>query len=64
MFTRRPPLLVGVVAAALGVALTTLLVFALRDVAPVLSLGVVYLLDGAGRGVGVGRLARRWRRRC
>ena len=44
MFTRRPPLLVGVVAAALGVALTTLLVFALRDVAPVLSLGVVYLL--------------------
>ena len=44
MFTRRPPLLVGVVAAALGVALTTLLVFALSDVAPVLSLGVVYLL--------------------
>src|SRR3954466_12739926 len=44
MLTRRPPLLVGVVAAALGVALTTLLVFALRDVAPVVSLGVVYLL--------------------
>src|ERR1700754_622083 len=44
MFTRRPPLLLGVVAAALGVALTTLLVFALRDVAPVVSLGVVYLV--------------------
>src|SRR3954468_17056098 len=44
MFTRRPPLLAGVVAAALGVALTTLLVFALRGVAPVVSLGVVYLL--------------------
>src|SRR4051812_12203838 len=44
MLTRRPPLLAGVVAAALGVALTTLLVFALRDVAPVVSLGVVYLL--------------------
>src|SRR3954453_22048724 len=44
MLTRRPPLLVGVVAAALGVALTRLLVFALRGVAPVVSLGVVYLL--------------------
>ena len=44
MLTRRPPLLAGVVAAALGVALTTLLVFALRDVAPVVSLGVVYLV--------------------
>ena len=44
MLTRRPPLIVGIVAAALGVALTTLLVFALNDVAPVLSLGVVYLL--------------------
>ncbi len=44
MYTRRPPLLAGVVAAALGVAATTLLLFALRDVAPVLSLGVVYLL--------------------
>src|SRR3954465_3255495 len=44
MLTPPPPLLVGVVAAALGVALTTLLVFALRDVAPVVSLGVVYLL--------------------
>ena len=44
MLTRRPPLVIGIVAAALGVALTTLLVYALKDVAPVLSLGVVYLL--------------------
>ena len=44
MLTRRPPLIAGIVAAALGVALTTLLVYALKDVAPVLSLGVVYLL--------------------
>jgi two-component system sensor histidine kinase KdpD len=44
MLTRRPPLLVGVVAAALGVALTTLVVYGLRGVAPVVSLGVVYLL--------------------
>ncbi|MEA2332398.1 MAG: hypothetical protein QOH58_2536, partial [Thermoleophilaceae bacterium] len=42
MLQRRPPLLVGVVAAALGVALTTLLVDALKGVAPVLSLSVVY----------------------
>jgi two-component system sensor histidine kinase KdpD len=41
---RRPPLAVGIAAAAVGVALTTLLVFALDDVAPVLSLSVVYLL--------------------
>jgi two-component system sensor histidine kinase KdpD len=41
---RRPPLVVGIAAAAVGVALTTLLVYALDDVAPVLSLGVVYLL--------------------
>src|SRR3954452_1010747 len=44
MLTRRPPLLVVVVAASLRVALTTLLVFALRGVAPVVSLGVVYLV--------------------
>jgi two-component system sensor histidine kinase KdpD len=44
MLTRRPPLIAGIVAAALGVALTTLLVYALDDVAPVVSLGVVYLL--------------------
>ncbi|MDA0172768.1 DUF4118 domain-containing protein [Solirubrobacter taibaiensis] len=42
--TRRPPLLLGVAAAALGVALTTALLYALRDVAPVVSLGVVYLV--------------------
>ena len=56
---RRPPLLLGVAAAALGVALTTLLLFALRDVAPVVSLGVVYLVAvlaiasiwGAGLGL-------------
>lgn len=44
LLRRRPPLLLGVAAAALGVALTTLLLFALRDVAPVVSLGVVYLV--------------------
>jgi two-component system sensor histidine kinase KdpD len=44
MLQRRPPLLVGIVAAALGVTLTTLLVYALKGVAPVLSLGVIYLL--------------------
>jgi two-component system sensor histidine kinase KdpD len=44
MLQRRPPLLVGIVAAALGVTLTTLLVYALKGAAPVLSLGVVYLL--------------------
>ena len=42
--SRRPPLLLGVLAAAAGVGLTTALLFALRDVAPVVSLGVVYLL--------------------
>jgi two-component system sensor histidine kinase KdpD len=41
---RRPPLAAGIAVAAAAVALTTLLVFALDDVAPVLSLGVVYLL--------------------
>jgi two-component system sensor histidine kinase KdpD len=44
MLKRRPPLIAGIGAAAAGIALTTLLVFALKDVAPVLSLGVVYLL--------------------
>src|SRR3954452_12285234 len=44
MLGRRPPLVVGIAAAAAGVALTTLLVYALDDVAPVVSLGVVYLL--------------------
>jgi two-component system, OmpR family, sensor histidine kinase KdpD len=40
----RPPLSLGVVVAALGVALTTLLVYPLAHAAPVLSLGVVYML--------------------
>jgi two-component system sensor histidine kinase KdpD len=44
MLQRRPPLVAGIAAAVAGVALTTLLVYALDDVAPVLSLGVVYLL--------------------
>src|SRR3954454_8046056 len=43
-WTRRPPLLLGVAVAAVGVALTTLLVYALKGIAPVVSLGVVYLL--------------------
>jgi two-component system, OmpR family, sensor histidine kinase KdpD len=41
---RRPPITVGIAFAAAGIALITLLLFALKDVAPVLSLGVVYLL--------------------
>ncbi len=40
----RPPLAAGVVAAVLGVAGATALLFGLREIAPVLSLGVVYLL--------------------
>jgi two-component system sensor histidine kinase KdpD len=44
MLRRRPSLAVGIAVAAAGVALTTLLLFALDDVAPVLSLGVVYLV--------------------
>jgi two-component system sensor histidine kinase KdpD len=40
----RPNLAVGVVVAAGLVALTTLLLYPLRDVAPVVSLGVVYLV--------------------
>jgi two-component system sensor histidine kinase KdpD len=40
----RPPLAVGVAVAVGGVAAATALIFALREVAPVLSLGVVYLL--------------------
>ncbi len=38
----RPPRSAGVAVAVLGVAATTLLVYPLREVAPVLSLGVVY----------------------
>jgi two-component system sensor histidine kinase KdpD len=44
LLRRRPPLLAGVAVALAGVALTTALLFALEGVAPVLSLGVVYLL--------------------
>jgi len=40
----RPPLAAGVAAALLGVAGATALLFGLREIAPVLSLGVVYLL--------------------
>jgi len=41
---RRPPPAAGIAVAGAGVALITLLLFALDNVAPVLSLGVVYLL--------------------
>src|SRR5918999_3485249 len=40
----RPPLLLGVVVAALSLTLTTLLLYPLSDVAPEVSLGVLYLL--------------------
>jgi two-component system sensor histidine kinase KdpD len=40
----RPPMAAGVVVALAGVALATGLIFVLREIAPVLSLGVVYLL--------------------
>jgi two-component system sensor histidine kinase KdpD len=40
---RRPPQWAGVLAAGAGIALATLLVYVLDDVAPVVSLGVVYL---------------------
>jgi two-component system sensor histidine kinase KdpD len=40
---RRPPLWAGLAAAGLGIAAATLVVYALDDVAPVVSLGVVYL---------------------
>jgi two-component system, OmpR family, sensor histidine kinase KdpD len=55
---RRPPLATGVVVAAAGVAVATILIFALREIAPVLSLGVLYLLVvlavSAGWGVWLG----------
>lgn len=41
---RRPPLLAGIGAALLAVALTTALIFPLREVVPAVSTGVVYLL--------------------
>jgi two-component system, OmpR family, sensor histidine kinase KdpD len=40
----RPPLALGLVTAALSLALTTLLFYPLSDVAPAVSLGVLYLL--------------------
>jgi two-component system sensor histidine kinase KdpD len=40
----RPPLPLGIVTAALSLALTTLLFYPLSDVAPAVSLGVLYLL--------------------
>jgi two-component system sensor histidine kinase KdpD len=40
----RPPLAAGIAAAVLGVIGATALLFGLREIAPVLSLGVVYLL--------------------
>ena len=40
----RPPPVAGLAAAVLGVAGATALLFGLREIAPVLSLGVVYLL--------------------
>ncbi len=40
----RPPTVAGLAAAVLGVAGATVLLFGLREIAPVLSLGVVYLL--------------------
>jgi two-component system, OmpR family, sensor histidine kinase KdpD len=55
---RRPPLAVGFAVAAVGVAAATAVIFGLRDVAPVLSLGVLYLLVvlavSAGWGVRLG----------
>jgi two-component system sensor histidine kinase KdpD len=41
---RRPPLAAGLAVAIAGIALTTVLLFALDNVAPVVSLGVVYML--------------------
>ena len=42
--TARPPLLYGLLAAALGVTLETLVIYPLAHVANVVSLGVVYLI--------------------
>jgi len=42
--TTAPPVALGVVVAGAGVALTTALLYPLRDVAPVVALGVLYLL--------------------
>ncbi|MCW3002306.1 MAG: hypothetical protein JWQ20_1604 [Conexibacter sp.] len=40
----RPPRSAGIAAAVLGVAIATALIFGLREIAPVLALGVVYVL--------------------
>src|ERR671914_739187 len=58
----RPPLPLGIVTAALSVGLTTLLLHPLSDVAPAVSLGVLYLLAvllvstlwGVGLGLATG----------
>jgi two-component system sensor histidine kinase KdpD len=55
----RPPLGAGLTAAVLGVAAATALIFGLREIAPVLALGVVYVLVVLvistywGRGLGI-----------
>lgn len=41
---RRPPLAMGIAVAVVAVAAVTLLVFALREIAPAVSLAIVYLL--------------------
>lgn len=43
LLQRRPPAVVGVVAAAVMLVASTALIYALKEVAPVASLGVVYL---------------------
>ena len=57
---RRPPLGLGLVAALAAVTGTTLLLYALRQVAPAISLGVVYLVAVLGVsvvwGAGLGAL--------
>ena len=42
--SERPPRSLGVLAAIVGVAAATLVIYPLKDVTPVVSLGVVYLL--------------------
>lgn len=58
--TERPSFAAGVVVAFVSVAIATALVFPLKDVAPVVSLGVVYLLGvlviSAGWGLRMGVL--------
>jgi len=58
--TERPSFLAGLAVALLSIALETILVFPLRDIAPVVSLGVVYLVGvlvlSAGWGLRLGLL--------